>query len=476
MGVGQRMTRSLIRQAFSVALIAGFAVGCAGLSGGRLGNILPTFSAQTPVLETAFETADAISWTNDAPESWQVIEGQYVALTSDDMATASLVGSADMSNVFVEADYIREANSIGAGGLVLRASRDFRAWEKGSGYLFGLGSDGASWQAVVIRQEGGGTRTVLPWTNVTAFASQTNRIGAVARDRLLQFYLNGALIWEGLDGGPASGMVGLFASTPAGYRTVHKFDAFVVKGSKPVALAASSAADGDDAPVADSDVDAKKPSPAADATSKRGESSKSDKPAPEKEVAATSNADADSLAPEDRSPLLRPGLLVRVSVLVSGKREVDGEVKRVSANNVLDLPLVGTITVEGVSLLKLNEMLQRRYSEFFINPQVVAEFVLEERPDAISPWGQVVVLGRVRTPGRVNIPPTQDLTLSGAIQQAGGLDTSARATAVRLTRKTEGGKTERITIDFNAIGQHGETGNDLLLKPGDTIFVPEKIF
>ncbi len=464
-----------------VAAVLGMVfAGCSGLGGARIGNILPTFSEQPAVLADSFDTADATGWTNDEAAAWQVIDGRYVALSSDDMATAALLSSSLATNSFAEVDYIREANSVGAGGLVLRASPDFKAWESGSGYLFGIGSEGTSWQAVIIRQEGGVTRTVLPWTNVTAFASQTNRIGALVRNNLLQFYLNGALIWEGLDSGPKSGRAGLFGSTPSGYRTVHAFDSFQIKNSDPVLVLPpddrESAAGGVDAaietPAPVSVAPAAPVAPSAGGTEKRAASSES--PAV---TSASAGADvAGELAAEDRSPILRPGFLIRVSVLVSGKREVDGEVKRVSANNMLDLPLIGTIPVEGVSLLKLSNMLQDRYSEFFINPQVVAEFVMEDRPDAISPWGQVVVLGRVRTPGRVNIPPTQDLTLSGAIQQAGGLDTSARATAIKLTRKKEDGKTERITIDFNAIGQHGETGNDLLLRPGDTIFVPEKIF
>ena len=87
-----------------------------------------------------------------------------------------------------------------------------------------------------------------------------------------------------------------------------------------------------------------------------------------------------------------------------------------------------------------------------------------------------MVLGRVRTPGRVNIPPTQDLTVSAAIQQAGGLDTSAKDSSVRVTRRSLEGSPEVFIIDFSAIGSRGRSENDLVLKPGDLIFVPERVF
>jgi protein involved in polysaccharide export with SLBB domain len=165
--------------------------------------------------------------------------------------------------------------------------------------------------------------------------------------------------------------------------------------------------------------------------------------------------------------------MIRTTVFVAGKREIDAEVKRVSDNSVLDMPFIGNVSVSGQTLADLNATLQNRYKEFFINPQVVAEFLLEDNEDAVSPWGSVTVLGRVMTEGRVNIPPTQDLTLSAAIQQAGGFNTSAKTSAILITRRNADGKTERITVDFKSLGKRGDPENDVILKPGDRIFVPE---
>lgn len=414
------------------------AAGCQSVGERKpVGAIYPELEALPAVYAQSFDAGRPEGWIEEKAAAWRVADGRYQVRTKDDEALVSLCNLARWTNVFAEVTYVREATSVGAGGLAVRATPDFRGWSRGAGYLFGIGSDGATWQYAVYRQVGGVIEFLQGWTTNAALQAETNRLAVLARGDLLQFYANGALLWEGYDDALAAGYLGLFGNAAPGQEVLHRFD----------------------------DVAAREaPAPVA--------------PAGREKKAGRSKAEgpATPLLGRDKSPLLRPGLLVRVTVYASGKREIDAEVKRVSDNNRLDLPLIGPVSVEGMTLSELNATLQVRYQDYFIDPQVLAEFVVEERPDAISPWGSVVVLGRVKTPGRVNIPPTQDLTVSGAIQQAGGLDSSARASSIRLTRRKPDGGTERVTIDFTAVGSQGSVENDLLLKPGDLIFVPESVF
>jgi len=181
--------------------------------------------------------------------------------------------------------------------------------------------------------------------------------------------------------------------------------------------------------------------------------------------------------PAPRVPaLMRPGLVVNVTVLASGDIEIEQPRKRVSDDGDIALPLVGRVRVEGLSLIQTVEKLNSLYAEFFVNPQVVLEFDMTDGRDEVSPWGCVTVLGRVKVPGRVSIPPTKDLTVSKAIQKANGLDTSARDNAIRVTRRKADGSTETHLVDLRAVGSRGETEQDLVLQPGDVVFVPEMIF
>jgi polysaccharide export outer membrane protein len=442
-----------MRRAWPVACAAGLAL--AGCASPRQGKGLATtpldqFKDAPVALYASFDDAEPSGWVPDSPEDWQVIDGRLTALVRGDHATAALYRESDWRDGLFETEYIRSPESVGAGGLVVRATPDFQPWRRGSGYMFAIGSDGLQWHEAVFVQSDGKVRFLRPWKPIRTVSNEANRLAAIMRGTSIQFYLNGEPRWAGTDRALGIGAIGVFATSSPEFETLHAFDHVRIRTPPEPAPQAVHAPD------------------APPVTAPRA-------PLPTETARARDAAPSVVLGP-DRSPVLRPGLLVRVSVLVSGKREVDAEVKRVSDSNMLDLPLVGTVPVEGMTLSMLIADLQRRYQEFFINPQVIAEFVVDERPDAISPWGSVNVLGRVRSPGRVNIPPTQDLTVSAAIQQAGGLDTSARASSIRVTRRTEDGKRQRITVDLTAIGRQGEAENDLILRPGDIIFVPERIF
>lgn len=178
----------------------------------------------------------------------------------------------------------------------------------------------------------------------------------------------------------------------------------------------------------------------------------------------------------DKSARLKPGLTLYVKVLVLGKTEIDEQNRRVSDEGFLMLPLIGSVKVDGMSLSDLAAELTERYRNFFRLPEVVVDYVMEQGTDAISPWGYVTVLGRVKRSGRVSIPPTKDMTVSAAIQRAGGLDSSARDSAIRVTRRKDDGTFETVQVDLRSVGSRGATGNDLMLRHGDVVFVPEMIF
>ncbi len=181
-------------------------------------------------------------------------------------------------------------------------------------------------------------------------------------------------------------------------------------------------------------------------------------------------------APPADQALIRPGLMVNVTVIVGGKKQIEEAGRRVSENSTLTLPLLGSLSVGNETLDSLTGRLTAGYQEYFVNPQVLVEFVRDEMPEGISPWGHVTVMGRVKRPGRVNIPPTRDLTVSLAIQQAGGFDTSAKDTAILVTRRDPDGRTTTRQINLRAVGVRGQVENDIVLKPDDVVYIPELVF
>jgi polysaccharide export outer membrane protein len=85
---------------------------------------------------------------------------------------------------------------------------------------------------------------------------------------------------------------------------------------------------------------------------------------------------------------------------------------------------------------------------------------------------RIFVIGRVRTPGALNLPGQGHLTVSKALSLAGGFETYARQTQVQLIRA---GSPVRV-VDVQAILNGESKAEDPGLQPGDTIFVPESRF
>lgn len=85
---------------------------------------------------------------------------------------------------------------------------------------------------------------------------------------------------------------------------------------------------------------------------------------------------------------------------------------------------------------------------------------------------RIFVIGRVRTPGALNLPGQGNLTVSKALSLAGGFEVYARQNQVQLIRA---GSAVRV-VDVQGILNGDSKSEDPGLQPGDTIFVPESRF
>ncbi len=186
----------------------------------------------------------------------------------------------------------------------------------------------------------------------------------------------------------------------------------------------------------------------------------------------TTRVGVSELKPGVIVPQLRPGVKVRISVSASGQPVFEESVKEVSAEGDIVLPFVDSVKCEGMTIEAFRKALVERYAEFYIDPQVAADYE-PMNAGGTSPYGSVVVSGSVGAPGIVSIPPTRDLTVFQAIQLAGGIGPWANAGAVRLTREQADGTRQQVLLDLESIGERGATENNVLLMPGDVIYVPE---
>jgi protein involved in polysaccharide export with SLBB domain len=89
---------------------------------------------------------------------------------------------------------------------------------------------------------------------------------------------------------------------------------------------------------------------------------------------------------------------------------------------------------------------------------------------------KVYVSGHVRLPGPQEIPGGEPFTVSKAILRAGGFSDFAKGTQVKITRANTEKGSRIITVNVVDILEKGKIENDVLLEPGDLIFVPSRTF
>jgi polysaccharide export outer membrane protein len=135
----------------------------------------------------------------------------------------------------------------------------------------------------------------------------------------------------------------------------------------------------------------------------------------------------------------------------------------------VDVPLLGRIKAAGRSTTQLSSEIKSNLErEYYYHATVVLGL------DAVAPsasLGRVYMIGALRSQGAVDLPAGGSLTVSQAIAQGGGATDFANLKRVVIIRV--GGPPKGIIVNVKAV-QNGETDKDVVLKPGDTVKVPEK--
>ena len=136
----------------------------------------------------------------------------------------------------------------------------------------------------------------------------------------------------------------------------------------------------------------------------------------------------------------------------------------VRADGMISVPLIDDVQAEGLTPQELKEVIAENLSEFVAAPDVTV-LVTAMNSRFVS------VLGEVRAPTRV--PLTRDLRVLEAIAQVGGFTTFADKDDVRIVRREPGGGEVEYRFDYGAYIRGLAPGSNLVLRPGDTIIVPD---
>lgn len=174
--------------------------------------------------------------------------------------------------------------------------------------------------------------------------------------------------------------------------------------------------------------------------------------------AAAANGAAPIASTEYR---LGAGDVMRISVYQNADLTLE---TRVSENNVVSFPLLGSIKVGGLSVTQAEQLISDGLKKggFVKNPQVTI-VVLQVKGN------QANVLGQVNRPGRYPIE-TADMRLTDLIANAGGVVNGAGSEIVILSGKREG-KPYRVEVDLPGLFAVNGGDKDVFIQHGDVVWV-----
>jgi polysaccharide biosynthesis/export protein len=136
----------------------------------------------------------------------------------------------------------------------------------------------------------------------------------------------------------------------------------------------------------------------------------------------------------------------------------------VSRDGRIYVPLVGVIKVEGMATGDLENLIKKGLKSYTPDAQVT---VLIRSPKPV----RVYVMGQVIRPGMYGIPDgaQEECKLINFVNLAGGFTPFAELDQISVKR---GGSTE--VVDFYKVEKDGDIGQNIVLRDGDTVVVPQK--
>ena len=140
---------------------------------------------------------------------------------------------------------------------------------------------------------------------------------------------------------------------------------------------------------------------------------------------------------------------------------LSGNVK-VRPDGYVTLPLLNELQVSGMTTANLRKVLEEKYKEFTVDPFVTI------RVEGIAAT-EVFLVGQVGKPGA--FPLVGNETILQLLTRSGGLSVFADRSNIRVVRRERDKITEYV-VDYDAILK-GDLRQDILLRPGDRIIVPE---
>lgn len=166
---------------------------------------------------------------------------------------------------------------------------------------------------------------------------------------------------------------------------------------------------------------------------------------------------------------LRPGDTISISVWQDPK--LDRNVV-IGPDGYIGFPLVGQIKASGLTPRALEDVLRSRLSKNYtgqLDVTVALSAINRESEEEARP--RIYVSGEVLRPGPYPIKPA--VNVAQALALAGGLTPFAAGRRIQIHRQVRG-VDEILLFDYPAFQIGVQPNNNVVLRTGDVIIVPER--
>jgi polysaccharide biosynthesis/export protein len=134
----------------------------------------------------------------------------------------------------------------------------------------------------------------------------------------------------------------------------------------------------------------------------------------------------------------------------------------------ISTPLVEDMPAVGKTSTQLARDIEKVLAVYVKQPQVN---VIVTQP--ASAFSQIKVIGQVAHPSPV--PYREGMTVMDAVLAVGGLTNFAAGNRAKLVRNVNGKEVE-LPVKLDALLNHGDMSQNLSVRPGDVLVVPESRF
>jgi polysaccharide export outer membrane protein len=164
--------------------------------------------------------------------------------------------------------------------------------------------------------------------------------------------------------------------------------------------------------------------------------------------------------------IIGPGDTVQVFVWRSPELSA---IVPVRPDGKISTPLVEDVVAVGRTPSQLARQMEVVLSAYVRSPQV--NIIVTNAVGALS---HITVIGQVAKPQ--SVPYKEGMTVLDVVLAVGGLTDFAAGNRAKLVRKDQNGKEATIKVHLQDLLRKGKMSENLTVRPGDVLVVPEALF